>query len=98
MGLIEQREPSAYALQVLLLLQTSANFLIKGHLPLPGYEVVARLVFDMPDSSKNWKNMYFFFVVKGVEWVCRPEEWVCRPEEWDGMPDRYDNTWGIVKV
>lgn len=52
---------------------------------------MARLVFDMPDSSKNWKNMFFFFFVKGVEWVCRPEEW-------DGMPDRYDNTWGIVKV
>ena len=47
-----------------------------------------RLVSDMPDSNRNWKNRYCF--VKGTEWVCRPEEW-------DSMPDGFDNTWGIVK-
>ena len=47
-----------------------------------------RLVSDLPDSNRNWKNRYCF--VKGTEWVCRPEEW-------NSMPDGFDNTWGIVK-
>ena len=47
-----------------------------------------RLVSDMPDSNKNWKNKYFF--VEGMGWVCRPEEW-------DSMPNGFDNTWGIVR-
>ena len=42
-----------------------------------------RLMSDMPDSNRNWKNMYFF--VKGTELVCRPKEWA-------SMPDRFDNT------
>ena len=28
-----------------------------------------RLVFDMPDSNRNWKNRYFF--IQGTDWVCR---------------------------
>ena len=47
-----------------------------------------RLVSDMPDSNRNWKNRYFF--VQGIEWVCRPNEWA-------SIPDRFDNSWGIVK-
>ena len=47
-----------------------------------------RLVLDMPDSNRNWKNMYFF--VQGMEWVCRPEEWT-------SIPNGFDNTWGIIK-
>ena len=47
-----------------------------------------RLVSDMPDSNRNWKNHYFFVQVT---------DWVCRPEEWDSMPNGFDNTWGIVK-
>ena len=47
-----------------------------------------RLMSNMPDSNKNWKNRYFF--VQGTDQVCRPEEW-------DTMPDSFDNTQGIVK-
>lgn len=47
-----------------------------------------RIVFDMQDFNRNWKNKYLF--VKGTKWVCKPEEW-------DGMPDGFDNTWGDVK-
>ena len=32
-----------------------------------------KLVFDMPDSNRNWKIRYFF--VEGTDWVCREEEW-----------------------
>lgn len=47
-----------------------------------------RLVSNMLDSNRNWKNRYFF--VQGMEWLCRPEVWAC-------MPDRFNNTWGIIK-
>ena len=47
-----------------------------------------RLVSDMPDSNRNWKNSYFF--IKGTKWVCKPEKWDC-------MPNNFDNTWGVVK-
>ena len=47
-----------------------------------------RLVFDMPDSNRNWKGRYFF--VKGMNWVCRQEEW-------ETMPHGFDNTWAYVK-
>ena len=36
-----------------------------------------RLVFDMPDSNRNWKRRYFF--VRGTDWVCRYEEWETMP-------------------
>ena len=47
-----------------------------------------RLVSDMSDSNRNWKNRYFF--IQGTEWMCRLEEW-------DGMSDKFDNTQGVVK-
>ncbi|XP_050242621.1 uncharacterized protein LOC126691619 [Quercus robur] len=48
-----------------------------------------RLVFDMPDSNRNWKNRFFF--VKGTDWVCRPDEW-------DKLPGGYfDNTWAYIR-
>ena len=47
-----------------------------------------RLVFDMPDSNRNWKNHYFF--IQGTDWVCRPEDW-------DNMTNGFNNTWGIVR-
>ena len=51
-------------------------------------KVLLRLVSDMPDSNRNWKNRYFF--IQGTDWMCRQEEW-------DSMPHSFDNTWGIVK-
>ena len=47
-----------------------------------------RLVFDMLDSRKNWKNRYFF--VQGTKWICRPDEWA-------SIPNGFDNTWRIIK-
>ena len=47
-----------------------------------------RLVLDMLDSNRNWKNRYFF--IQGMDWVCRPKVW-------DTMPNGFDNTLGIVK-
>lgn len=47
-----------------------------------------RLVSNMLDSNKNWKNKYFFF---------QRIDWVRKPKEWDSMPDGFDNTWGIVR-
>ena len=47
-----------------------------------------KLVSEMPDSNRNWKNRYFF--VQGTDWVCRLKEW-------DGMPNGFDNTWGVVR-
>ena len=47
-----------------------------------------RLVFDMPNSNRNRKNIYFF--VQGMDQVCRPKEW-------DSMPRGFDNTLGIVR-
>jgi len=47
-----------------------------------------RLVFDMPDSNRNWKGRYFFVKVMN---------WVCFQEEWEMMPHGFDNTWAYVK-
>ena len=33
---------------------------------------------------------FFFFLVKGIDQLCRLEKW-------DSIPDGFDNTWGIVK-
>lgn len=33
-----------------------------------------RLVSDILDSNRNWKNKYFF--VQGMDWVCRLEGWI----------------------
>ena len=43
-----------------------------------------KLVFNMPDSNRNWKGRYFF--VKGTNWVCRQEEWKMMPHGY------FDNT------
>ena len=48
-----------------------------------------KLVFDMPDSNRNWKIRYFF--VEGTDWVCREEEWATMPH------DYFDNTWAYVE-
>ena len=48
-----------------------------------------KLVSDMPDSNRNWKNRFFF--VEGTDWVCREEEWATMPHGY------FDNTWAYVK-
>ena len=48
-----------------------------------------KLVYDMPDSNRNWKSRYF--LVEGMDWVCRQEEWVTMPRGY------FDNTWAFVK-
>lgn len=47
-----------------------------------------RLVSNMHDLNRNWKNKYFFIERTG---------WVCGLEEWDSMPNDFDSTWGIVR-
>ena len=50
-----------------------------------------RLVSDMPNPNRNWKNwMNRYFFVQGTDRVCKREEW-------DTLPYGFDNTWGIVK-
>ena len=48
-----------------------------------------KLVSDMPDSNRNWKNRFFF--VEETDWVCLEEEWAMMPH------DYFDNTWAYVK-
>ena len=48
-----------------------------------------KLVFDMPDSNRNWKSRFFF--VEGTDWVCREKEWATMPHGY------FDNTWAYVK-
>ena len=61
----------------------------KGTYHFAPREKSLRLVFDMPDSNRNWKNRFFF--VKGTDWVCRPGEW-------DTLPGGYfDNTWAYIR-
>ena len=47
-----------------------------------------RLVSNMLDFNRNWKNRYFFV---------QRRDWVYCLEEWATMPHGFDNTWGIVK-
>ena len=46
------------------------------------------IVYETPDSNRNWKNRYFF--VQG-------DNWVCHPDERQDMPI-LDRTWGIVPL
>jgi len=46
-----------------------------------------RLVSDMPDFNRNWKNRYIF--VQGIDWVCELEES-------DSILDWFDSTWGVL--
>ena len=49
-----------------------------------------KLVSDMPDSNRNCKSIFFFFV-EGTDWVCREEEWTTMPRGY------FDNTWAFVR-
>ena len=48
-----------------------------------------KLVFDMPDSNRNWMSRFFF--VEGTDWVCREEEWATMPRGY------FYNTWALVR-
>ena len=48
-----------------------------------------KLVFDMPDSNRNWNSRFFF--VEGIDWVCREEEWAMVPRGY------FDNSWAFVR-
>ena len=61
----------------------------KGRTTLPLREKDLKLVFDMPDSNRNWKSKFFF--VEGTDWVCREEEWAMMPRGY------FDNTWAFVR-
>ena len=44
-----------------------------------------KVIFETPDSNRDWKSRYFFLEGDG---------WMCRPGETDHMP--VDTTWGIL--
>ena len=46
---------------------------------------VLKVIYETPDSNRDWKSRYFF--LKG-------DGWMCRPGETDHMP--VDKTWGIL--
>ena len=46
---------------------------------------VLKVIYETPDSNRDWKSRYFFFKGDG---------WMCRPGETDHMP--VDKTWGIL--
>ena len=61
----------------------------KGTYHFVVHERDLRLVSDMPNSNRNWKNRYFF--VKGTNWVYHQEEWETMPRGY------FDNTWAFVR-
>ena len=46
---------------------------------------VLKVIYETPDSNRDWKNCYFFLEGDG---------WMCHPGETDFMP--VDKTWGIL--
>ena len=46
---------------------------------------VLKVIYETPDSNRDWKSRYFFLEGDG---------WMCHPGETDYMPD--DKTWGIL--
>ena len=46
---------------------------------------VLKVIYETPDSNRDWKSRYFF--LKG-------DGWICHPRETDYMP--VDKTWGIL--
>ena len=44
-----------------------------------------KVIFETPDSNRDWKSRYFFLEV---------DEWMCRPKDTEHMP--VDMTWGIL--
>ena len=46
---------------------------------------VLKVIYETPDSNRDWKSRYFFLEGDG---------WMCHPRETDFMP--VDRTWGIL--
>ena len=46
---------------------------------------VLKVIYETPDSNRDWKSRYFFLEGDG---------WMCHPGETDFMP--VDKTWGIL--
>ena len=46
---------------------------------------VLKVIYETPDSNRDWKSRYFFLEGDG---------WMCHPGEMDYMP--VDKTWGIL--
>ena len=46
---------------------------------------VLKVIFETPDSNRDWKSRYFFLEGDG---------WMCHPRETKHMP--VDKTWGIL--
>ena len=44
-----------------------------------------KVIYDTPDSNRDWKSRYFF--LEGDSWMCRPRDTDCMP---------VDTTWGIL--
>ena len=44
-----------------------------------------KVIYDTPDSNRDWKSRYFFLEGDG---------WMCRPGDTEHMP--VDTTWGIL--
>ena len=44
-----------------------------------------KVIYDTPDSNRDWKSRYFFLEGDG---------WMCRPRDTEHMP--VDTTWGIL--
>ena len=48
---------------------------------------VLKVIYETPDSNRDWKSHYFFLEGDG---------WMCHPGETDHMP--VDKTWGILDL
>ena len=46
---------------------------------------ILKVIYETPDSNRDWKSRYFFLEGDG---------WMCHPGETDHMP--VDKTWGIL--
>ena len=44
-----------------------------------------KVIFETPDSNRDWKSRYFFL---------EGDKWMCRPGDAEHMP--VDTTWGIL--
>ena len=44
-----------------------------------------KVIFETPDSNRDWKSRYFFL---------EGDEWMCRPGEMEHIP--VDTTWGVL--
>ena len=57
----------------------------KGMYSFAPRKSVLKVIYETPDSNRDWKSRYFFL---------EGDSWMCRPGETDFMP--VDKTWGIL--